>query len=100
MQKPRPKEARALRQQRLALENCTSNEGASAPFAVLGGETTPSQPHLPRPVQHALRRFRAQDSLNVCSGNPTGDCRPSAKAVAQDWLTATAQYDNLLIISI
>ena len=40
MQKPRPKEARALRQQRLIREMSGSNEGASAPFIVSEGEKT------------------------------------------------------------
>ena len=43
MQKPRPKEARGLRQQRSARENRGPHKGASAPFAVPGGETTPNQ---------------------------------------------------------
>jgi hypothetical protein len=40
MQKPRPKEARALRQQRLIRAMSRSNEGASAPFIVSEGEKT------------------------------------------------------------
>ena len=40
MQKPRPKEARGLRQQRLIREMSGSNEGASAPFIVSEGEKT------------------------------------------------------------
>ncbi len=44
MQKPRPKEARGLRQQRLSREKSGSQKGASAPFAVPGGENTPNQP--------------------------------------------------------
>src|SRR5919107_1148216 len=43
MQKPRPKEARGLRQQRLIRAMSGSNEGASAPFAVPGAETTVNQ---------------------------------------------------------
>ena len=40
MQKPRPKEARGLRQQRLSREMSGSQEGASAPFIVSEGEKT------------------------------------------------------------
>ena len=40
MQKPRPKEARGLRQQRLIRAMSGSNEGASAPFIVSEGENT------------------------------------------------------------
>ncbi len=47
MQKPRPKEARGLRQQRLSRKMSGSQKGASAPFAVLGGENTPNQPQNP-----------------------------------------------------
>jgi hypothetical protein len=38
MQKPRPKEAPAPRQQRSTRENRGSNRGASAPFSIPGGE--------------------------------------------------------------
>ena len=43
MQKPRPKEARALRHQRLIRAMSGSNERASAPFAVPGGGNAPNQ---------------------------------------------------------
>src|SRR5829696_3490775 len=48
MQKPRPKEAPAPRQQQSSRENRGSNKGASAPFAVPGGENAPNQPHQPQ----------------------------------------------------
>ena len=40
MQKPRPKEAPAPRQQQSARETDTSTRGASAPFVIPEGETT------------------------------------------------------------
>src|SRR5919112_250042 len=40
MQKPRPKEATAPRQQRSPHDADTSNRGASAPFVIPEGETT------------------------------------------------------------
>ena len=49
MQKPRPKEARAPRQQRSSHEMSGSQKGASAPFAVPGGENTPNQPQSSTP---------------------------------------------------
>ena len=60
MQKPRPKEARGLRQQRLSRENRGLQKGASAPFAVPRGETTPNQPQSWTP------------SLNEPSTTPAG----------------------------
>src|SRR5215211_5229858 len=47
MQKPRPKEAPAPRQQRLSRENRGSHEGASAPSSVSKGEAAPNQPQNP-----------------------------------------------------
>jgi hypothetical protein len=47
MQKPRPKEATAPRQQRPTRETGGSNRGASAPFSVSKGETAPNQPQNP-----------------------------------------------------
>jgi hypothetical protein len=47
MQKPRPKEAPAPRQQRSTRENRGSHEGASAPFSVSRGENAPNQPQNP-----------------------------------------------------
>src|SRR5215207_3076992 len=47
MQKPRPKEAPAPRQQRPTRENRGSHEGASAPFSVSKGEIAPNQPQNP-----------------------------------------------------
>ncbi len=49
MQKPRPKEVRGLRQQRLSREMSGSQKGASAPFAVLGCENAPNQPQSSTP---------------------------------------------------
>jgi hypothetical protein len=49
MQKPRPKEATAPRQQRPDRENRGSHEGASAPFSVSKGENAPNQPQNPTP---------------------------------------------------
>jgi hypothetical protein len=43
MQKPRPKEALAPRQQRSSRENRGSNKGASAPFVIPGGENALKQ---------------------------------------------------------
>ena len=47
MQKPRPKEATAPRQQRSTREKSGSNKGASAPFSVPGGEKAPETPAKP-----------------------------------------------------
>jgi hypothetical protein len=47
MQKPRPKEAPAPRQQRPTRENRGSDRGASAPFSISGGENAPNQPQNP-----------------------------------------------------
>src|SRR3712207_6173916 len=47
MQKPKPKEATAPRQQRSTRENRGSNKGASAPFAVPRGENASNQPQNP-----------------------------------------------------
>jgi hypothetical protein len=47
MQKPRPKEATAPRQQRPTRENRGSNKGASAPFAVSKGEKVPENQAKP-----------------------------------------------------
>jgi hypothetical protein len=44
MQKPRPKQATAPRQQRPTRENRGSNEGASAPFVIPGGEKAAENP--------------------------------------------------------
>ena len=44
MPKPRPKEATAPRQQRPTRENRGSNEGASAPFVIPGGEKAAENP--------------------------------------------------------
>jgi hypothetical protein len=44
MQKPRPKEAPAPRQQRPTRENRGSNRGASAPFVILEGEKAAETP--------------------------------------------------------
>ena len=44
MQKPRPKEAPAPRQQRPTRENRGSNKGASAPFVIPGGEKAAENP--------------------------------------------------------
>jgi hypothetical protein len=49
MQKPRPKEAPAPRQQRLSRENRGSTKGASAPFVIPEGENAPNQPQNPTP---------------------------------------------------
>src|SRR5215207_319475 len=49
MQKPRPKEAPAPRQQRPTRENRGSHEGAPAPFAVSKRENAPNQPQNPTP---------------------------------------------------
>jgi hypothetical protein len=49
MQKPRPKEAPAPRQQRPTRENRGSHEGASAPFVIPEGENAPNQPQNPTP---------------------------------------------------
>jgi hypothetical protein len=58
MQKPRPKEATAPRQQRPDRENRGSHEGASAPFSVSKGENAPNQPQNPTPASASpqLRR--------------------------------------------
>ena len=47
MQKPRPKEAPAPRQQRPTRENRGSHEGASAPFVIPEGEKVPENPAKP-----------------------------------------------------
>jgi hypothetical protein len=47
MQKPRPKEAPAPRQQRSTRETGGSHEGASAPFVIPEGEAAPNQPQNP-----------------------------------------------------
>ena len=47
MQKPRPKEAPAPRQQRPTRENRGSNKGASAPFVIPEGEKIPETPAKP-----------------------------------------------------
>jgi len=47
MQKPRPKEATTPRQQRLSCENCGSQKGASAPFAIPGDENALKQAQNP-----------------------------------------------------
>ena len=44
MQKPRPKEAPAPRQQRPTRENRGSNKGAEAPFVIPEGEKVPENP--------------------------------------------------------
>ena len=44
MQKPRPKQAPAPRQQRPGRENRGSNEGASAPFLISEGEKSAENP--------------------------------------------------------
>jgi hypothetical protein len=49
MQKPRPKEATAPRQQRPDRENRGSNKGASAPFVIPGGEKAAANP--PKPTE-------------------------------------------------
>src|SRR5215203_6020329 len=47
MQKPRPKEATAPRQQRPTRETGGSNKGASAPFVIPEGEKVPETPAQP-----------------------------------------------------
>ena len=64
MQKPRPKEARGLRQQRLSREMSGSQKGASAPFAVLGAENVATQaqsstPSISEPSAKATGREAA-----------------------------------------
>ena len=76
MQKPRPKEAPAPRQQRSTRENRGSHEGASAPFAISEGEKvaeTPAKPAtngaLSKPDEASARQASTDPAIIVFGYN-------------------------------
>ena len=77
MQKPRPKEATAPRQQRPTRENRGSHEGASAPFSVSKGENAPNQPQNPTPS--------VSETLAKQAGTDPGVIRNEASSRPESW---------------
>ena len=77
MQKPRPKEAPAPRQQRSTRENRGSHEGASAPFSVSRGENAPNQPQNPTPS--------VSETLAKQAGTDPGVIRNEASSRPESW---------------
>src|SRR5215210_2712381 len=76
MPKPRPKEAPAPRQQRPTRDNRGSNKGASAPFAVPGGEKAAENPGKPtnngalnRPDEAHVRKASTDPAIIVFGFN-------------------------------
>src|SRR3982751_4951954 len=68
MQKPRPKEATAPRQQRPACENRGSHEGAPAPFAIPGGEKPAENPA--KPTNNGAPQKAEEASIRKASTDP------------------------------
>src|SRR3954452_13988743 len=68
MQKPRPKEATAPRQQRPACENRGSHEGAPAPFAIPGGEKAAENPA--KPTTNGAPQKAEEASIRKASTDP------------------------------
>ena len=77
MQKPRPKEAPAPRQQRPDRENRGSNKGASAPFVIPEGENAPNQPQNPTPS--------VSEAAAKTAGTDPGVIRNEASSRPESW---------------
>jgi hypothetical protein len=108
MQKPRPKDAPAPRQQRPTRDNSGSNKGASAPFVVPGGESAVESPAaeantgvLNRPNEAHARKASTDPAIIVFGDNehriPQAAWFPEAEA---DLATRAARLMGLRVLRI